>query len=144
MSLAGDLREIVRGEVDDSVAVLNKNSRDASLFRVVPKVVVRPAHATDICALVDYVTAEKKKEEDLSTGRPHGSKSGLSLTARAAGTDMSGGPLNDSIVVDMTAHLKKKKERGVGGAVVERGMYFRDFAKETKKKDLQLPSYAAS
>ena len=133
MSLADDLRKVVRGAVDDAPVTLDKNSRDASLFRVVPKVIVRPADAADICALVNYVTAEKQKKGG-----------GLSLTARSAGTDMSGGPLNDSIIVDMAAHLNKLKELGVEEAIVEPGMYFRDFDRETKKKDLELPSYTAS
>ena len=144
MSLADDLRRVVRGEVDDSLAVLDKNSRDASLFRVVPKAVVRPADAADICAVVKFVTAEKKKLANPAEDKVHGSKSGLSITARAAGTDMSGGPLNDSIIVDMAAHLNKLLELGPEEAIVEPGMYFRDFDKETKKHDLELPSYTAS
>ena len=133
MSLADELRKVMRGAVDDAPVTLDKNSRDASLFRVVPKVIVRPADVADICALVKFVTAEKQK-----TGN------GLSLTARAAGTDMSGGPLNDSIIVDMAAHLNALLELGLEEAIVEPGMYFRDFDRETKKKDLELPSYTAS
>src|SRR3989344_2698492 len=133
MSLADELRKVVRGEVDDDSAVLDKNSRDASLFRVVPKAVVRPVDAEDICELVKFVNEKKRTP-----------KTDISLTARAAGTDMSGGPLNDSIVVDMTAHLNKLKELGAEEAIVEPGMYFRDFDKETKKHNLELPSYTAS
>jgi FAD/FMN-containing dehydrogenase len=134
MTLAEELRSFVRGEVDDSPATLDKNSRDASLFRVVPDVVVRPKDAEDIAALVQFVT--RKKQEDP--------KSKISLTPRSAGTDMSGGPLNNSIIVDMTAHLNKLVEMGEGEAIVEPGMYFRDFDKETKKSGLELPSYTAS
>src|SRR3990167_2510057 len=133
MSLADELRKVVRGEVDDDSAVLDKNSRDASLFRVVPKAVVRPVDAEDICELVKFVNEKKRTP-----------KTDISLTARAAGTDMSGGPLNDSIVVDMAAHLNKLLELGAEEALVEPGMYFRDFDKETKKKNLELPSYTAS
>jgi FAD/FMN-containing dehydrogenase len=144
MSLADELRKVVRGEVDDAPATLEANSRDASLFKVTPKVIVRPLDAQDICKVVQFVTAEKKKPGSLEDDRAHGSKSGLSLTARAAGTDMSGGPLNDSIILDMTARLNKLVELGPEEAVVEPGMYFRDFDKETKKKNLELPSYTAS
>ncbi len=144
MSLAEELRTVVRGEVDDAPGTLDKNSRDASLFRVMPKVIVRPVDAQDICAVVQFVTAEKKKEGSAADDRAHGSKSGLSITARSAGTDMSGGPLSDSIILDMTAHINKLVELGVEEAIVEPGMYFRDFDKETKKKNLELPSYTAS
>lgn len=44
----------------------------------------------------------------------------------------------------MTAHMNRLVELTDTYAVVEPGMYFRDFDKETKKKDLELPSYTAS
>ena len=132
MSLAEGLRLVVRGEVDSVPATLEKYSRDASLFRVVPEAVVRPLDAADVGALVKFVI--KKKQIP---------KTNISITARAAGTDMSGGPLNDSIILD-TMHLNKLLELTAESATVEPGMYFRDFDKETKKKNLELPSYTAS
>lgn len=132
-SLGEELRAIVQGEVDETPQALAAASRDASLFVVPPRVVVRPKDAADICALVRYVAARKK------TPKEH-----LSLTARAAGTDMSGGPLSDSIVVDTTAHLNKIISVGSMSAEVEPGVYFRDFDKETQKQNLELPSYTAS
>ena len=133
MSLVDELRKVVRGEVDDTPAALEKSSRDAGLFRVVPEVVVRPMDAQDICNVVKFVNEKKRTP-----------KTRISITARSAGTDMSGGPLSDSIVLDMTAHLNKFIEMGEDEAIVEPGMYFRDFDKETKKKNLELPSYTAS
>lgn len=131
--LSEELRAAIRGEVDDSPQTLEKFSTDASLFRVMPEAVVRPMDAEDICSLVNLVELKKQVP-----------KTHLSLTARAAGTDMGGGPLSDSVVVDMTAHLGELIELGTDYAVVEPGMYFRDFDKETKKKGLELPSYTAS
>lgn len=122
----------MKGEVDDSSATLEKFSRDASLFRVVPEVIVRPQDAHDIASVVQYALEAKKNGDNIS------------VTARSAGTDMSGGPLNSSIILDMTAHLNVLRELGDDFAVVEPGMYFRDFDKETKKKNLELPSYTAS
>ncbi len=144
MSLADELRAIVRGEVDVAPDTLEKFSRDASLFRVVPEVVVRPLDAADVCSLVRFVSAKKIETGNPHAEQVHGSKNGISLTARAAGTDMSGGPLNDSIIVDTTAHLTKLLVLGDDYAEVEPGMYFRDFDRETKKKNLELPSYTAS
>lgn len=131
-TLVEDLKKIVKGEVDDSSATLEKFSRDASLYRVVPEVIVRPQSAEDIASIVQFATERKKNGENIS------------VTARSAGTDMSGGPLNSSIILDMTAHLNRLHELGGGFAVVEPGMYFRDFDRETKKKNLELPSYTAS
>lgn len=136
MSLADELRTVIQGEVDATPAAREANSRDASLFRVVPEVVVRPKDAQDVQALVRFVSSEKEK------GRA------LSLTARAAGTDMSGGPLTESIVVDMLAHFDHVLEIGEdaegGYAVVEPGVFYRDFDVATKKHDLELPSFTAS
>jgi FAD/FMN-containing dehydrogenase len=129
--LANELRKIVKGEVLDDQKSLDTASRDASLFRVVPTVVVRPKDVADIQALVRFVTEKKKAGEPLS------------LTVRSGGTDMSGGPLNDSIIVDM-AHFNKIIEVGENYAITEPGVYFRDFDKETKKQGLELPSYTAS
>lgn len=133
MSLADELRGVVHGEVDDSPQTLEKFSRDASLFVIKPEVVVAPRDAEDVCALVQFVN---HKKDD-----PHYH---LSLTARSAGTDMSGGPLNDSIIIDMTKHFTRLLELTEHDATVEPGMYFRDFDHETKQKNLELPSYTAS
>lgn len=134
MSLKDELKAVMRGEVDDAPAALEKVSRDASLFYVRPEAVAKPLDAQDVCAAVRYVAGKKTGD----------AKANISLTARSAGTDMSGGPLNNSIILDMTAHLNRLLEVGSDFAVVEPGMYFRDFDKETKKKDLELPSYTAS
>ncbi|OGC86950.1 hypothetical protein A3D70_01970 [Candidatus Adlerbacteria bacterium RIFCSPHIGHO2_02_FULL_54_18] len=133
MSLVEELRAVVKGEVDDTPAALEKSSRDASLFKVIPEVVVRPMDAEDVCAVVRLVSEKKRVP-----------KTRISVTVRAAGTDMSGGPLNDSIILDTTAHLNALVEMGESDAIVEPGMYFRDFDRETKKKDRELPSYTAS
>ncbi len=130
--LADELRAVVKGEVLDSPEALERASRDASLFRVVPEVVVQPRDANDLCTLVRFATEQKK------AGRH------ISLTARSAGTDMSGGPLGDSIIVDMTAHFTRTLEVGEGYAIVEPGVYFRDFDAKTAEKGLELPSYTAS
>lgn len=132
-SLGEELRKVLRGEVDDSPATLEHYSRDASLFKVVPQVVAYPEDSSDICAAVRFVSEKKKTP-----------KSHISLTPRAAGTDMSGGPLGDSIILDVTRHLNHLLELGESAAVVEPGVFFRDFDKETQLKGLELPSYTAS
>lgn len=138
MKLADELREVIAGSVDDAPETREAYSRDASLFKVVPEVVVKPRDVEDIKALVRFVYEERKRGRNIS------------LTARAAGTDMSGGPLSESIVVDMLPHFNKILEVGkdlsgtTGFAVVEPGVYFRDFDTETEKYGLELPSYTAS
>ena len=132
MSLASELKGIIRGEVDASQGTREKYSRDASLFYVRPEAVVYPKDTEDVERLVAFASAEKKK------GRK------LSLTARSAGTDMSGGPLNDSVILDMTRHFNHILRVGEGYAEVEPGVYFRDFDTATKAAGWELPSYTAS
>ena len=120
MDLVQELKQILEGEVDDSTKTREAYSRDASLFRVVPQVVVRPKHTQDVQALVRFVSEKRKNGEDIS------------LTARAAGTDMSGGPLTPSIVVDMLPHFNRTIEVGRDYAIVDPGVYYRDFDRETK------------
>ena len=132
MILGDELKKTIRGEIKTSPETLLRYSRDASLFVMRPEVVVHPLDAGDIGALVHFALERKARGERIS------------LTARAAGTDMSGGPLGDSIIVDTTKHLNHLVELGTRSATVEPGMYFRDFDTETKKKNLELPSYTAS
>jgi FAD/FMN-containing dehydrogenase len=132
MSLGEELKKIVRGEVETGEAALEAASRDASLFKVRPQAVVHPLDSGDVAALVRWAAERRQGGERVS------------LTARAAGTDMSGGPLSDSVVVSTTRHLNHLLKIEGRSAVVEPGVYFRDFDKETKKKNLELPSYTAS
>ncbi|WP_395696060.1 FAD-binding and (Fe-S)-binding domain-containing protein [Nocardioides sp.] len=88
--LVGALR--VRGvtDVDDSVLARALYSSDASLYRVVPQVVVRPRHADELDAVLD-ASAE--------TGAP--------VTMRGAGTSIAGNAVGTGIVVDTRRHLDR-------------------------------------
>src|SRR6266403_1753614 len=112
MALADDLKKIVQGEVDASDAAREGVARDASLFFVMPQVVVRPKDAEDVCKVVQYVNTHTAPD------------SALSVTARSAGTDMSGGPLNTSIILDMTAHFTRIGEVQEKSTQVEPGVFF--------------------
>ncbi len=119
-----------KGEIESDAATRAKYSRDASLFRVVPQAVVFPRDKDDVKALVRFVNANAHL--------------GISLTARAAGTDMSGGPLSESLVVDFTRHMNAIREVRYGTAVTEPGAYYRDFEKALAAHEFLLPSYTAS
>ncbi|MEN9390484.1 MAG: hypothetical protein RLZZ283_584 [Candidatus Parcubacteria bacterium] len=132
MTLVDDLKRVIRGDVDDGASARELVSRDASVYRVMPEVVVRPRDAKDIQALVTLVSEKKRDGESVS------------LTARSAGTDMSGGPLTTSIVVDMLKYFSGVSKVTDGHAEVLPGTYFRDFDKATKLTGQELPSYTAS
>ena len=134
MTLAEELRPRVKGEIDDSPATLEKDSHDASLFAMRPQVVVSPKDADDVAAAVRFAAEEKAAHPDRD----------ISVTARSAGTDMSGGPINTSIILNMLPHFDRILEIGDDYAVVEPGVFYRDFDKATQEKGLELPSYTAS
>ncbi len=133
---AGDLKSklqsVVKGEVDDSESARRLASRDTSIFTRMPELVVAPADTSDVSAIVKEVSRARVAGADVA------------LAARAAGTDMSGGPLTTGVVVSFTPHMNHVVEVGEGYAVTEPGVYYRDFEKETLKKNLILPSYPAS
>lgn len=121
-----------RGEVDNAPATLDLYSHDASMFELRPELVVMPRDYKDVQTLVKLV-AEKKKE------LPN-----LSLTARSAGTDMSGGAINDSIIVDFKKHFTKIEDVTSTSAHAQPGVFYRDFEPETLKHKALMPSYPAS
>ena len=123
------LKSIIKGEITEEG--IESFSKDASIFEVKPVAVVKPQDVDDVRALVKFVSENKKDEPDLS------------LTARAAGTDMSGGPLNESIIIDF-GNFNRILEVGDSWATSEPGVYYRDFERATLAKGLLLPSYPAS
>ena len=140
VDLKSALADAMRGEMADDAETLTKMSRDTSLFTRMPSVVVYPVDSNDVSEIVRVVGAERKRGAEVS------------LVARAAGTDMSGGPLTTSVVVSFTEHMNRMGDVNVGRttsyidgyAVTEPGVYYRDFEKATLEKGLILPSYPAS
>jgi FAD/FMN-containing dehydrogenase len=68
----------------------------------------------------------------------------LSLTARSAGTCMSGGAINDSIIVDFRKHFTKIEKITPHVAQAQPGVLYRDFEPQTLKHGALMPSYPAS
>ncbi|TSC86297.1 MAG: putative oxidoreductase [Microgenomates group bacterium Gr01-1014_7] len=130
MALKDDIKRIIKGEVTDDSDTLTKYSTDASIFEISPSLIVYPEDSEDIKSLIKFVIQNPQKN--------------LSLTVRSGGTDMSGGAINDSIILDMTKHFNKILEIGSDSATVQPGVYYRDFEKKTLKKGLLFPSYPAS
>lgn len=130
MNLASEIQVFLKGDILNSD--IEQYSRDASIFEVTPQLVVAPRDAADISHLVSFVNS--KKAEDPT----------LSLTARAAGTCMSGGPLTTSILMDVTRYMNHIGEVEGNTLTVQPGAFYRDIERKTKEKGLILPSYTAS
>lgn len=131
--IKSELLKIVKGEIFDDNETLKTYSRDASLFEVWPKLVIWPKDSEDIKNIVKFVSENKREIPELS------------ITARAAGSCMSGGSLNESIILDVSKYFNKVSiDQDKQIAEVEPGVFYRDFEKETLKKGLILPCYTAS
>jgi FAD/FMN-containing dehydrogenase len=128
-----DLEKKWKGRIATDDATRNAASRDYSIFERKPSMVLIPEDADDVARAVQYVLRHNKTE-----------KTKLSLTARAAGTDMTGGPLTESIAVSTTEHMHHIREWGKDYAIVEPGLYYRDFEREATARGLFFPSYPAS
>ncbi len=127
------LKSVMRGDVSTTPEDLQKYSRDTSVFTRTPEVVTFPKDASDVEALVRAVRSAKESGKDVS------------VTARSAGTCMSGGPLTTSVLAVFTKYMNHVIEVGDGYAITEPGVYYRDFEKQTLAKgDQLLPSYPAS
>lgn len=126
------LRQLIKGDVDTSDATKELFSHDASMFEMLPEYVVAPKDSDDVKKLVSFVGQNKKTQTDLS------------LTVRSGGTCMSGGAVNDSIILDFAKYFNEiyGVESNVGHA--QPGVFYRDFEKATLEKGLVMPSYPAS
>lgn len=132
MNRTDELKKNIKGEINTDAQTRDAYSHDASLFALRPEAVVFPQDAADVGAIVRYVANAALRGERVS------------ITPRSAGTDMSGGAISESVILDVTRHINRMKELGSDYAVVEPGMLYRDFEKETLKRGLLLPCYPAS
>ncbi len=130
--LLEELRKSFKGDILNDAQTLSDYSHDASLFEVKPHVVVFPKDQADVEALIKFVNKNK-------SGNPN-----LSLTGRSAGTDMSGGAINESIIVSFTKYFNQAPAINGNIATTQPGVFYRDFEAETLKKNLIFASYPAS
>lgn len=135
--LLEELRSVFVGDMYTDPVVLKEYSRDASVCEIIPQVVLCPKTVSDIQAIVSFVSEKKSENPDLA------------ITVRAAGTDMSGAPIGESIILDVNKYIRgivgwgpvKKNSAEI---TVLPGTFYRDFEKETMARGFFLPSYPAS
>lgn len=132
--LFNELKLTFKGDIVTDDLTLKEYSHDASIFELKPQVVVFPKDEEDVKNLIKFVTLHKKDDPTLS------------LTGRAAGTDMSGGSINESILVAFQKYFNHILEINdqTKIAKVEPGVFYRDFEKESLTHNLLFPSYPAS
>ena len=102
--IAAALRRAGVTGVDESVRRRAEYSSDASLYRVVPSVVVFPREADEVAAVVAVCRSER-----------------VPLTARGGGTSIAGNSVGSGVVLDFSRYLNRIHDidQGSATAVVE-------------------------
>ncbi len=131
-SFFSSLKPSFKGDIDSSEKTLALYSHDASLFEIRPRIVMYPKDSKDVETIVRFVTEHKRDDPTLS------------ITARSAGTDMSGGSIGASIILDFTRYMNAIIEVTDDFGTVQPGCFYRDFEKETMKRNRVMPTYPAS
>ena len=85
-----ELGKILKGEVSSDAKHQNAYMHDASIYEITPEAVIFPKDTSDVKKLVNFVHSRKSTYPELS------------ITPRGGGTDMTGGPLSNSLIIDMT------------------------------------------
>ncbi len=88
--LAGKLASQVRGEVSGDVLSRALYSTDASMYQIMPSLVVTPTDAADVSAAISF-----------------GAREGLSIGPRGGGTGLAGECLSNGIVMDFTKNMNR-------------------------------------
>ncbi|KKW19871.1 MAG: Oxidoreductase [Parcubacteria group bacterium GW2011_GWA2_51_10] len=127
-----DISPLIKGDVLDDAKTLKEYSRDKSIFERAPALVVFPKSEEDVVALVRYVNGQKAAGKIIS------------IAARGGGSDMSGGPLTDSIVLDFSRYMNRINGMDGETIIAEAGAFYRDIEKVTLAQGLVFPSYPAS
>jgi FAD/FMN-containing dehydrogenase/Fe-S oxidoreductase len=105
--LVDSLRRAGLTDVDDSGLARALYSSDASLYRVLPRAVVRPRHVDEIVATLEVCRSL-----------------GVPLTARGGGTSIAGNAIGPGVVLDTSRYLTRIGDIDAGArtAVVEPGV----------------------
>ena len=126
-------------KINTNKNLLKKYSLDASIFTMRPSGVYIPANVNEVKEIVRNVNTFNKNTQKINR---------QTLTARAAGTCMSGGPLTENLLISFTEHMhwhsdimESSKKYYIE---VEPGLYHRDLEKYISKSNLMLASYPAS
>ena len=126
------LKTIIKGEIITDAKSREFYSHDASIYELVPDAVLAPKDSKDIQNLVKFVNKNKRLHPTLS------------ITPRSAGTDMSGGAIGSSLVIDMTKHFSQIE--GLKGSLLhtQPGVFMRDIDPFLADKQLMLGCVPAS
>ena len=131
-NIIGGLTKQLKGDVTTDLAERQALSHDASIYELVPDVVIAPKDASDIQHIVSFVNKYKSSYPKLS------------ITPRSAGTDMSGAAIGSSLLLEMTPYFNAIESLEGNLLHVQPGVFIRDIDPVINAKGLQLGSVPAS
>ena len=126
------LQTIFEGDLVHDTSTRRKYSHDASIYELIPDVVAHPKSSGDVQRLVSFVAEHKPLYPALS------------IVPRGAGTDMSGGAISNSILLEMTTYFNKVEEVSQDVLHVQPGVYMRDVDPLLAKNHVMLGCVPAS
>lgn len=126
------LQKHIQGGISTEITDRRRLSHDASIYELIPEVVIKPLHSEDVQKVVKIVAKNKASYPKLS------------ITPRSAGTDMSGGAIGNSILLDMTSHLHGIERFDKNLLHVKPGTFIRTIDPVIMKAGRQIGSIPAS
>ncbi|HEY1835469.1 MAG TPA: FAD-binding oxidoreductase [Candidatus Saccharimonadales bacterium] len=128
------LQEHLSGEVISSADVRAYFSTDASIFRVMPSVVVYPRNESDVRKVARFAWQLAER------GRV------LPITARGAGTDQGGAALGAGVMLAFSAHMHRilELDSKSGNVTVEPGLNYGKLQQTLLTHGRFLPPFPAS
>lgn len=126
------LRKHLKGTISTEIIDRRQVRHDASIYELTPEAVIKPFHSEDIQKIVKIVAKNKQSYPNLS------------ITPRSAGTDMSGGAIGNSLLLDMTAHFHQIEAFDNNILRVQPGTFIRNIDPILFREGRQLGSIPAS
>ena len=114
--ITDDLRGLFRGRLHFDRLTRGLYSTDASPFQIEPQLVAVPEDAESVASLVRYCHEHA-----------------VSVTARGAGTGLSGESLNSGVALDLSVHFRKVLAVGADTVTVQAGAVLHQLNAELAK-----------
>ena len=116
----------ISGDWHMDTATLEKFSRDMSIYRIVPAMVVEPKNEKDVLSTLQFARNE-----------------GLSIVSRSGGSDLSGASIGPGIILNFKKHYNQVMTIGEE-TIVQPGMILDHFVKQISDHKMMLPAVPSS
>ena len=131
-TLLPEIQAIFKGDISQDMATRHQYSHDASIYELIPEAVMFPKDNNDIKTLVSFVRNHKSTYPSLS------------IAPRGAGTDMSGGAISNSILIDMTRYFNTIEKVTSQTLRLQPGVFMRDVDPVLDQQQVMLGCVPAS